>query len=149
VAAVKRGFWAHQLVEYLLGLGAIAAGAQSETPLLPCLGGALLLLNAGSTEGALGAFRLVPRRVHRLVDIVLVGVLLAMAIFGGRRVDANGRVVLVGVAFVLAYITWQTDYSKKAKHAAGRPSERSEQLGRTAGRMTGNAVNMWRDRKRG
>lgn len=146
---MKRGFWAHQLVEYILGLGAIAAGAQSATPLLPCLGGALLLLNAASTEGALGAFRLVPRRMHRVLDFILVGVLLAMAIFGGRRVDANGRVVLAGVAFVLAYITWQTDYSKKAKKVPGAPSQRSEQVGRTAGRMTGNAVNMWRGRKRG
>ena len=62
--------------------------------------------------------------------------------------DASGRVVLGGIAFVLAYITWQTDYSKKAKKVPGTQSERSEQVGRTAGRMTGNAVNMWRGRKR-
>ena len=42
---MKRRFWAHQLVEYIIGIAAIAAGAQSNEPMFPCIGGALLLLN--------------------------------------------------------------------------------------------------------
>ena len=146
---MKRRFWAHQLVEYILGIAAIAAGAQSTEPLFPCLGGALLLLNASSTEGLLGAFRLVPRKLHRFFDDLLVVALRAMAIFGGKRIDSNGRVVLIGVAIFLAFITWRTDYSTRAERRRVPPSQRSEQAGRTAGRVAGNAVNMWKQRKQG
>jgi len=148
VHAVKRGFWAHQIVEYLLGIAAIAVGAQSAEPLLPCVAGALLLLNAASTEGPLAAFRLVPRRFHRLLDDLLVVMLVAMAVFGGSRVDSTGRILLVGLAVVLAFVTWQTDYSTKTKRPGLPASERSEQIGRTAGRLTGTAVAKWRNRPR-
>jgi hypothetical protein len=144
---VKRGFWAHQLVEYILGIAAIAAGAQSNEPLLPCIGGALLVLNAGSTHGPLGAFRLVPRRLHRFCDDVLVVALIAMGIFGGKKIDASGRVVLIGVAIALAFITWRTDYSTRAERKRLPANQRSEAMGRSAGRYAGNAVNMWKNRK--
>ena len=145
---MKRGFWMHQFVEYLLGLGAIATGAQSPQPLFPCLAGALLLLNAASTEGPLSAFRLIPRKYHRLGDDLLIAAMLLMAIFGGSHIDSNGRVVLFGLALALAFITWRTDYSSKQKRQPGTGGDRSVAIGKSAGRMSGNLVNTWRGRKR-
>jgi hypothetical protein len=148
VAPVKRGFWTHQFVEYILGFAAIAAGASSPQPLFPSIAGVLLLFNAASTDGPLGAFKLIPRRYHRLTDDALVVALVLMAIFGGSKVDATARVVLLGCAFVLAFITWQTDYSTKAERAAAAANvDKADQLGRSAGRMAGNVVNTWRHRK--
>jgi hypothetical protein len=138
----------HQFAEYLLGLAAIGAGAQSPQPLLPCVAGSLLLLNAASTDGPLGAFRLVPRKFHRLGDDLLVAAMLLMAILGGKHIDSTGRVVLVGLAFILGFITWRTDYSTKQKRQPGPGGDRSVAIGKTAGRMSGNLVNTWRGRKR-
>ena len=73
--------------------------------------------------------------------------MIAMAVFGGDRTDANGRVVLVGLAVVLAFLVWRTDYSTKAERKAGA-SVRGEDIGRAAGRLTGNAVKSWRDRRK-
>jgi hypothetical protein len=145
LAAVKRGFWTHQLVEYILGLFAIAAGAQAPKPLWPCVAGALLLINAACTDGPLAAFKLVPRRLHRLLDDILVVAFLVMAVVA-PDIDSTGRVVLVGIAVMLAFITWRTDYATKQKSPT--PSgDRSEQFGRAAGRLTGSAISAWKHRK--
>jgi len=145
---VKQKFWAHQLIEYILGLFAIAAGAQAPKPLWPCVAGILLLFNAACTDGPLAAFHLVPRRLHRLFDDLLVVAFVVMGIFA-PDIDTTGRVVLFGIAFILAFITWRTDYSKKSPRPPGTNTDRPEQFGRTAGRITGNAISSWRNRKGG
>jgi hypothetical protein len=145
VAGVKRGFWAHQIVEYLLAVGAIATGAHTPNPALPCIAGGLVLLNAASTEGPLSAFKLIPRSLHRILDMVLVGAMLVASVAAGHLVDTTGRVLLIGLGLVLAFISWNTDYSKRAKRT--KVARDSEDIGRLAGRISGNAVNMWRARK--
>jgi hypothetical protein len=142
VLFVKRGFWAHQLVEYLLGIGAIATGAQSPKPLFPCIAGGLLLLNGASTEGPLAAFKLIPRRLHRFGDIVVVLFMVIAALVAGDSIDSSGRVVLLGLAGVHTFVTLRTDYSKRAPR---EPKERgapdSEEIGRMAGHLSGKAYN--------
>jgi hypothetical protein len=143
---VKQKFWAHQLVEYILGLFAIAAGAQAPKPLWPCVAGLLLRFNAACTDGPRAAFKLVPRRLHRLLDDILVVAFVLMAIVA-PDIDSTGRVVLIGIAVILAFITWRTDYSKKAKREPTPGGERAEQLSRNVGRFTGNAISSWKNRK--
>jgi hypothetical protein len=146
---MKRSFWTHQIVEYVLGIAAIAIGAQSPDPLVASLAGVLVLLNAACTDGPLGAFRLLHRHVHHVIDIVLVVLFVVVAIVGGSRVDSMTRVTLVGIAAALAFVTWQTDFSKRRRPEPVPAGERSEQFGRTAGRVAGNAVNMWKRKRSG
>ena len=68
----KRPFWMHQVVEYILGGAMIAAGLQSPTPLVPSVVGGVIMLNAAITSGPLSAFRVLDRRVHRVIDIVVI-----------------------------------------------------------------------------
>jgi len=142
---VKRGFWAHQFVEYLLGIGAIATGAQSPKPLFPCIAGGLLLLNGASTEGPLAAFKLIPRRFHRFGDIAVILFMVVAAVTAGETIDTAGRIVLVGLAVVHTFVTLRTDYSKrKPKEPTERTDLRSmdrEEMGRFAGHVSGKAYN--------
>jgi len=151
VITVKRRFWAHQVVEYLFGLGAIAWGAQSPEPLYPCLAGALLLVNAATTHGPIAAFRLVPRRMHRVFDVVIVVLMLVAAVVARDGIDASGRGMLVAFAVAHAFVTWRTDFriepARDAAKAAPRPID-AEEFGKKAGRLSGTAYKMIRDRKR-
>ena len=52
-----RPFWIHQAAEYLIGIALVAQGLQSPKPLVPCVVGALVILNAAVSIGPLGAFR--------------------------------------------------------------------------------------------
>jgi hypothetical protein len=146
VSDVKQPFWAHQIVEYLFGLGAIAIGAHSPQPLVPCIAGALLLLNASATDGPLSAFRVVGRRTHRIFDIVVIVLLFAWAVLGGRRIDSTGRVVLIGLAIVHSFVTWRTDFTPKVKTAPMRFD--SDGVGRIAGHLSGKAYRAVRDKRK-
>jgi len=137
VSDVKRGFWAHQFVEYLLGIGAIATGANSPKPALPCIAGALMVLNGASTEGPLSAFKLVPLKLHRFADFGLIGLMLIGAVAAGPAIDPQGRAVLFALAFILGFVTWRTSFVKRVKEPK-TPMTR-EEMGRLAGHVSGNA----------
>ena len=147
VLSVKRGFWAHQLVEYLLGITAIATGAQTPKPIFPCIAGALMMLNAGSTHGPLAAFRLVPRKMHRIVDWVLVVLMLVGAAVGGSAIDATGRSVLIGFSIVLAFVSWRTSYETKPPVEFKMPNR--VEMSEIAGHVSGKVYKAARDRSRG
>jgi hypothetical protein len=69
-------FWAHQLAEMLLGGLLLIEGARTgqHTAVLVGMGGALLLLSLLS-DGALGAWPWVGRRLHRVLDVVAAAAL--------------------------------------------------------------------------
>jgi hypothetical protein len=71
-------FWVHQVVELLLGILLLVQGARTgeHTAVLVTLGGLLLLLVLCS-EGALSAWPVIGRRLHRVLDLVAVVVLAA------------------------------------------------------------------------
>lgn len=170
MAGTKRPFWMHQLVEYVLGIVLIAQALQSETPALPAVAGGAIVLNAACSRGALAAFRLIPRRVHRFVDIAVIVVVVGLALQPWATIESGARLVMVALAAVLAFIWWQSDFSEpkdrraaKAARAAGAGSggagsgggsgasagDRSTDLGRAAGRAVGggvNAVKRWTKR---
>ena len=133
IERVRRPFWTHQLIEYLLGIGLISAAVQMPQPAVPAVLGLVIILNAAITKGAAGAFRWTSKRVHRQLDVVVMA-------------------LLVGVAFVLWFVWFHTDFTEKVPRAerkateAAKPS--SEAIGRGAGRVVGGGVNSfkrWKD----
>ena len=148
-AAGKRPFWMHQLVEYILGGTLVASGLQSSTPLLPGIVGGIVMLHAAITIGPLGAFRLVSRRLHRVIDVgVLAGELIA-GLQPWIDVDSGTRFLVVIIGLVHIFVWSQSSFAEreKAPPISGEGG-RSTEVGRIAGRLVGNGVNAVR-RQRG
>jgi hypothetical protein len=169
---MKRPFWLHQLVEYLLGVALVSQGLQSTKPAIPTVVGLAVLVNVAVARGPLSAFPRVPRPVHRILDLVLLGAVVLGALATGDLVRPTMRWVMLGVAAAYAFVIWTTDYRvpvRRAPTARGtRPAarrvratpptepstvdrsagDRSGELGRRAGRVTGQLYNAARRRKR-
>ena len=145
--AGKRPFWAHQLVEYILGGALVASGLQSPLPIVPAVVGGFILLYAAATRGALAAFRLIDRRVHRIADPALVLVQVAAALQPWVSVDNGTRIIMIGIAVVHLVVWLGSSFAEKEKRAtpgkksAADPSvDRSTELGRSAGRLAAQGV---------
>ena len=161
--AGKRPFWMHQLVEYLLGGGLVAAGIQSTEPLVPVTVGGLLLLYASCTKSPVAAFRVLSRRLHRVIDPVVVLVEVVAAAQPWLAVDVAGRASIGAVAFVHLVVWWQSTYTERVPRvqrrsaarrgattggalrpadAGGSPAtgDRSTDVGRSVGRAVGRGI---------
>lgn len=161
----------HQVVEYILGGALVASGLQSPDPLVPAVMGGAILLYAASTKGAVSAFRLLDRRIHRWFDPVLVVVQVAAALQPWVSVDNGTRAIMVAIAVVHAVVWMGSSFSQRparaprsaegstssadpsADGAAGTPegsarsagrSDLSSALGKKAGRLVGGGVKMAR-----
>jgi hypothetical protein len=152
IERVRRPFWTHQLIEYLLGIGLISAAVQMPQPAVPAVLGLLIILNAAITKGAAGAFRLTGKRLHRQLDVIVMALLVAAAVQPWVSMDNVSRLLLFGIAFVLWFVWFHTDFTEKVPRSerktsdAVRPS--SEAIGRGAGRVVGGGVNSfkrWKD----
>jgi len=141
----------HQLVEYMIGLILVATGLQGPEPLVPAVVGGVVLLNAAVAIGPLSAFRVVGRRVHRVVDLVVIAFVVVAAVQPWVDVDVGTRAIMVGIALVYGFVWFYSDFAekqaRKQRRAAMATGDRGEDLGRTAGRLAGNAVTAWRRRK--
>jgi hypothetical protein len=140
----------HQLVEYILGGVLVAQGLQSPDPAVPAIAGLLVLANACTVrDGALSAFRVVSRATHRVIDLVVIAAIVALAAQPWIAVDAGARIVMVGIAAVLAFVWWQSSFAEKQGRAA-MVSEggRSTEIGQRAGRLVGDGINAVRRRKK-
>jgi len=154
IERVRRPFWAHQLVEYLLGIGLISAAIQMPQPAVPAVLGLVVILNAAVAKGAAGAFRLAGKRAHKYLDVVVMLLLVAGAVQPWISIDNTSRLLLGGIAFVLWFVWFHTDFTEKVpraeRKAAAADAERptSEDIGRGAGRAVGGGVNSlkrWKD----
>ena len=143
---VLRPFWLHQAAEYLIGLVLVALGLQSLDPVVPTLAGGLVILNAAVVDGPIGAFRLFSRRAHRIADLVVIGVLLAVAAMPWLNVENSSRVLIAMSAVVLAFVWWNSAFERRPKRPAGPSVDRSEAIGRSAGRTVGGIARAVRDR---
>ncbi len=156
IERVRRPFWAHQLVEYLLGIGLISAAVQLPQPAVPAVLGLVIILNAAIAKGAAGAFRLAGKRVHKQLDVVVMLLLIGGAVQPWVSMDNTSRLLLGAIAFVLWFVWFHTDFTEKvpraqrkaaaATSAESRPT--SEDIGRGAGRVVGGGVNSlkrWKD----
>jgi hypothetical protein len=110
-------FWIHQLVELLLGLLLLVEGARTgeHTVVLVSLG-ALLLLLALCSDGALGAATWIGRRIHRVLDLVAAAVLaVSPLVLGLDRVLA---IVLIEVAAgAMVWLALRTEWRPKPPRA--------------------------------
>ena len=119
MASQGRGFWLHQLVEYIIGIGTLFLAGQSSQPVWPAAIGAVILINAAFSDGAMSAYRVIPRQVHKIIDwVVIVGAILASVLADH---DAQARVSLLGIGLILAVIALGTNYvGKGARNARGK-----------------------------
>lgn len=152
----RRPFWLHQAAEYVVGVSLIAQGLQAAEPLIPGAAGALIVVNAAVAKGPLSAFALVGRRLHRLLDVVVIAILVIAA--ATPWVETAMRFVLVGFAVVLGFVARYTRYDTRggtssarvrgeASSLAATPGDRAEEFGRQAGRLAGRGVKAWRARR--
>lgn len=154
---VKRPFWLHQMAEYIIGIALIGSGLQSPSPAIPAALGGLILLNAALVEGPLGAFRVVGRRLHRVLDVVLVVLGLVGAVVPG--IDMGTRIIIVCCVFVLVTVVLNTNYSPARRRSGSADREsvsgdsKSDDIGRTAGRVAGTLAGQarakWQSRHNG
>ena len=164
----KRAFWMHQGAEYVIGVAFLSQGLQSRTPIVPTILGVCVLLNTACAKGPLSAFRVFGRRTHRALDVVFILLTVAGAVQPFVHVDRSTRLIMGLLAFVLTFIWLQSDFSESKRRqrrpiAAGpgapgpsasttaRPRQPDgtipDSIGRTAGRLAGKGVNMYRARK--
>lgn len=147
---MKRPFWMHQLVEYLLAIALLSQGLRAATPLVPTVLGALLLVNVAVVDGPLAAWKAVRRPVHRVLDVMLCAVLAVAAFLPASLVSSSTRVMIGGSAAVMAFMIWRSDYRERDQRpAVPSGAGRSEEVGRLAGRAVGHSVNAWRRARKG
>lgn len=154
IERVQRPFWIHQIVEYLVGIGLISASVQLPDPAVPALLGLLIILNAAVAKGAAGAFRLVGRRLHRTLDLVVIAVLVFWAVQPWVSIDGTGRLLIGAIAFILCFVWFYTDFAeqrtraeRRAERTARGPRD-SHEIGRQAGRVAAQTVSSlkrWKD----
>jgi hypothetical protein len=152
---VRRPFWMHQIVEYVLGVALIMTAVQQPEPAIPAMMGLLVLLNTSVAIGPAGAFRLVPRGLHKQLDLVVIGLLFFMAAQPFWSVDSTGRMIMAAIGVVMLFIWFHSDFTapeqRKAERAARKAASdpvSSETVGKSAGRIVGEGVNSfkrWKD----
>jgi len=152
----------HQLVEYILGGALVMMGLQSPTPVVPAAVGGIVMAHAAFTQGPIAGFQLIPRRLHRWIDVGVIAVEVVAAVQPWISVESGTRVVLAGIAFVHAFVWWNSSYAQRPSRVqwwatisvptatAGGSSaavDRSTEFGRRAGRIVGKGVRAYQDRK--
>jgi hypothetical protein len=135
--ATKFPFWLHQALEYLVGILIASQAIHAEHLVLPVLAGGVMVLLAATADGPLGAYRVVPRRLHRVADLGAAGVLALIAVLA--RNDGATVVGLVAAsAVVLVILVIRTDFRPrptKAQRRAAAAAARGEPDGGTANRI--------------
>jgi hypothetical protein len=161
ILRVRRPFWTHQIVEYLIGIVLISAAIQQPQPMVPALLGLAIVLNAAVAKGAAGAFRLVGHRLHRRLDIAVMVLLVVGAVQPWVSLDNTSRFILGAIAFVMFFVWFHTDFTERVPRTERRRRAAasgdagstaggytSESIGRGAGRLAGkgvNSVKRWKD----
>lgn len=114
-------FWVHQVVELLLGLLLLIQGARSEEHTLVLVGlGAGLLVLALCSDGVLGAWPWIGRRLHRVLDLV-AALVLAVSPFLLGFDDVFAVVIVEAAALAMAWLALRTQWRASAKRQAARP----------------------------
>ena len=135
-----RPFWMHQVVEYIIGASFISAAIPSSTPIVPIVLGALVLVNAAAAIGPAGAFRVVHRQVHRVIDLVIIGLIVLASVQPVYEVQSSTRALMIALGLVMAFIWWNTDFATRDQRKARRGSTSS-----SAARSAGKAVSSKRN----
>jgi hypothetical protein len=149
-ASGKRSFWLHQLAEYIVGGAMLASGLQSPKPLIPAIVGSLILLNTAIVDAPFGAFRLVGRRLHRILDYIVLGIATVACVAPGM--DVSTRLVQILIVIVLAVVILRTNYSAPApkgkQPVSATPEGKADEIGRFAGHTAGTWASKIREKSR-
>lgn len=127
-----RPFWLHQVVEYVIGASFISTAIASSTPVIPIVLGALVLVNAAVAIGPAGAFRLVHRQVHRIVDLAIMGLILFASIQPVYEVQSATRALMIALGLVMGFVWWNSDFATREERKQRRGA-RSSGTARSAG----------------
>jgi hypothetical protein len=137
-------FWAHQLAEMLLGGLLLIEGARTgqHTAVLVGLGGALLVLSLMS-DGALGAWPWIGRRLHRVLDFAAAAILATGPLLLSLSAPL-AIVVLEAAALGMVWLALRTNWSPRRAPKPGRAvgtarTDGPRQLGRAVGRARAKA----------
>ena len=98
----RRGFWLHQLAEYFIAFALVSSAAQSADTAVLSVAALAVLVNAATTEGMLGAYRLTTVTVHRFIDICVAALMCVVAL--SFDVASSTSVTLFGAAVVIALL---------------------------------------------
>jgi pyruvate/2-oxoglutarate dehydrogenase complex dihydrolipoamide acyltransferase (E2) component len=111
-------FWAHQLAEMLLGGLLLVEGARTGEHTAVLVGmGSLLLLLALMSDGALGAWPWIGRRLHRVLDLVAAAALAISPLV--LSLDAVLPVVILEVAALgMLWLALRTNWTVRARRSA-------------------------------
>jgi hypothetical protein len=137
-----RPFWIHQLAEYLIGISLVAQGFQDPKPLIPTTAGVLVMINASIVRGPLGAFKLVGRRVHRWLDLLVMVAILVGALQPWVDIELSGRAIMLVILVPLGFLWFYTDWAERPQRKqrrVERAGTSGDQVGRSAGRLAGSA----------
>lgn len=144
-----RPFWIHQMAEYLIGVAIVSQGLQSTQPLVPVVAGVAVIANAAVVHGPMSAFRWVTRRLHRWLDVAVMGLVVLAIVQPWIESDSGTRVVLAVILLPLGFLWFYTDWADKPARKDRRRAKASgsgEKAGRVAGRAAGNAYNAIKSR---
>lgn len=98
----RRGFWLHQLAEYFVAFALVSSAVQSADTAVLSVAALAVLVNAATTEGMLGAYRLTTVTVHRFIDICIAALMVVVAFT--FDVTSSTSVTLFGAAAVIALL---------------------------------------------
>jgi peptidoglycan/LPS O-acetylase OafA/YrhL len=140
-------FWLHQAIEELVGLLLIVQAVSTPDPALPLLAGLALIVLGLTADGPVALAKWVPRRVHRVVDVVVgVGLVVAAVVFRDQGAPF-GPVLVAAGGLALLVLTWRTEYRPRKPRAAATEPElpsSGERYGKAAGRALGKGINVFR-----
>ena len=80
---------------------------------MPCVSAAVIIIHAAITKAPLAAFRVSNRTVHRVVDVGVIAFEVVAAVQPFVSVEATTRMIMLAIAFVHAFIWWQTSFATK------------------------------------
>jgi len=90
------------LAEYFVAFALVSSAAQSADTAVLSVAALAVLVNAATTEGMLGAYRLTTVTVHRFIDICIAALMFVVAFT--CDVASSTSVTLFGAAAVIALL---------------------------------------------
>lgn len=104
-------FWGHQLAEYALAAALIVVGLHvtGRTELVLALSGAGLAVLTAITKGPLAALRIVPKRLHLVIDLVLAASFFAAPLYYLPSIPPIPIIISEAVAVVMVRMSFTTE----------------------------------------
>jgi hypothetical protein len=129
---VRLPLWIHQLVEYLLAVLIVtqSINAGKASTFMAVTGGLLFLL-AATTDASMGGLRWIPPQVHRMLDLVVIGALVAAPIVSGSTDPIAWALCLLAAAAV-AWLNWHTQWRRAPRRPVPAEGSASEPATRPA-----------------